>query len=239
MGRSKGPMLPFYDHLTELCNEADQAIRKIAYLKALIGNPIVPEKLDDSLSGLALVVAKRAVLESVILFYTRMWDEKWDDLLSICNIVKLMPSTAKVVARQIDKNNLLDEVSATAQFDRRIHDWRQQFDLLAQDPNRQSLRVFRHEWLAHRIHESQERISLGTGSTIKDLTYNDVIDQATKTVMLIGDLNHAVNRNNNLYSDRLRTDEAQFREFWRILPVLKVAENLSHQPPAPALPPDS
>lgn len=225
MGRSKVPMLHFYDHLTELCSEADQAVRKIVYLKVLIGNPIYLEKIDGSFSGFAPAAAKRAVLESVILFCARMWDNG-SDTLSLYNIEKRIPPTGDIVTKQIDKNSLLDKASAQAQLNQRMQDWRQKFDLLAQESSRQSLRVFRNEWLAHRIHESHERISLGTGSTIKDLTYNEVVDQATQTVILIGELDCAVNRHSNLYPDRLEEGEKYCREFWRIVPVLKDFERL-------------
>ena len=238
MGQAGRVQLSFQEHLTELCNEADQAVRKIAYLNALIGNADVCEKIDGSLSGFAPAAANRAIVESVILFCARMWDNK-PDTLSLPIIKNRIPPTNYIVTQQICKNPQLDKHAAQTQFDSRMQEWHQQFDSFSQDPMRRSLRIFRNEWLGHRIHESHERINLGTGSTVQQLTYDDIVNQATRTVMLVGDLDAAVNRHNNLYPDRLRTSEADCREFWRILPVLKVAENLSNKPPTPKSPQDS
>ena len=58
-----------------------------------------------------------------------------------------------------------------------------------------------------------------------DITYDDLIEFAEKTVYLVGKFASLLNRGTNLYPDRISRNTAIATEFWRLVPVFRDVED--------------
>ena len=88
----------FDEFVTELRDDADAATYNLGYMKAILDEPIVDEKLDGSFSGYAMAIATAAVKRSLALYCARAWD-KSNDAISLPNGYKRIASLADMLQR--------------------------------------------------------------------------------------------------------------------------------------------
>jgi hypothetical protein len=215
----------FEELLKHLREDADQATWDIGYMKAVIDEPMVGQKLGDSFSGYALETANAAVKRSLALYCARAWDHD-ADAISLCNAERLIPSVESL--RQIRLTwypktsydaHLINLANQRDEIITRIR-------LGLQDPKHPALRVFRSERLAHRVTNSRDRQKYVSQSATVDITLSQLVERAEQTVNLVGDLGSVVEGRENSYPDHIEIAHRYSREFWRVLPILRVVEDV-------------
>ena len=214
----------FDEFVTELRDDADAATYNLGYMKAILDEPIVDEKLDGSFSGYAMAIATAAVKRSLALYCARAWD-KSNDAISLPNGYKRIASLADMRQRWegwFTGDYSHDRVAKVeASYDRFLKD----FSSVQADESHISFRVFRSEWLAHRIPYSNDRRKSEKAGPVDNVTMNQLVSCAEQTVLLVGDLGFLCDGMNNPYPERITRVERHCREFWRVLPVLGKVED--------------
>lgn len=197
--------LDLKDFVSELRNDADAASWNLGYMKAMLDNPIVGEKLDRSYSGYAMAIANAAVKRSLALYCSRAWD-------TACDAVSL-PNAEERLSEIADR---ADAVRFMIGFEK---------EQLAESGA--LIGIFRSEWLAHRVVGSRDRLKFEKQKPARDVTFNELVQRAERTVLLVGEFGYLLDRATNPYPERIERAERYCREFWRLLPVLGDAEDPS------------
>lgn len=214
----------FDEFVTELRDDADAATYNLGYMKAILDESIVSEKLDRSFSGHAMAIATAAVKRSLALYCARAWD-KSIDAVSLPNGKKRIASLADMRQRWegwFTGDHARHRVAKVeASYDRFSKD----FSSALADDSHISLRVFRSEWLAHRITYSNDRRKSEKAGPVDNVTMNQLVSCAEQTVLLVGDLGFLCDGMKNPYPERITRVERHCREFWRVLPVLGNVED--------------
>ena len=211
--------------LEGLRDDADGIVKSVGFLEAVLDNPDVPDRLGQSVSGTAGVVAIESVIHSVLLYCARAWGNRRDEE-SIPNAVRLLPSLRDLVERRRPhpvaaiqglQPHLLPTHYIRA---RRAYRRMQGAEVFG------GIRVYRTEVLAHRVTNSNDRIRLEReGRNVDPPSYGDLADEARKAVVLVGDLGYLWDQLVNPYPDRIERACRQAREFWRCMPRLRDVEN--------------
>lgn len=196
----------FNSIISNLRDDANAATWNLGYMKAVLDNPLVPDKLGQSFSGYAMEVATAAVKRSLALYCARAWDED-ADAISLPNATKWLPDPTD------------DKTKA------RRERYLENFAKAAKDESRPSIRVFRTEWLAHRVTNSKDRKKLEKLNPVVDITLNDLVRCAEQTIVLAGEIGFLGDGLANPFPERIERVERYCREFWRVLPVLGDIEN--------------
>lgn len=216
----------FSNLLAHLEVDAHTAAYNVGYLRAVIDEEIVGQKLDCSMSGRALTTATDAITRVTALYCARSWEQN-AKFITVPAATKAMPSDEEVIAYQRtgglqgDQSNLL---AATA---KRRAKALEAIDAAAKMPSHPYLRVMRSEWLAHRIEVSRDREKLESkDGEIRGVMYREIMECAAATVTAVGELHYFLNGICSPWPDRMRRAEEDCREFWRCLPVFRDVENL-------------
>lgn len=96
----------------------------------------------------------------------------------------------------------------------------------SEDVRHPALRIFRSEWLAHRVPSSRDRMKFAQQSAVVDITLAQLMERAVQTVNLVGDLGFVVDGQMNPYPENVERAHRYATEFWKVLPVLRDAEEI-------------
>lgn len=188
-----------------LKHDADVAAWQIGYMRALIGNPDPPAKMHDSFSGFAMEVANVAVKRELALYCARAWDDA-KDAISLPTLTAKLPAPSP--ANRARRDSYLAAYQKAKDEDVGV-----------------GLRVFRTEWLAHRVAHSKDRANFETVKPIENVTYDELVARGSVTVSLVAELRYLWTGREAAYDDHLAGAERHCREFWRVLPVLREVES--------------
>ena len=212
--------------LDELRKDADQATWFIGFLKAVVDNEQVPERLNNSLSGFAGVTARAGVKNSVILYCARAWDEA-KDAVSLRRAVENLPSLEHLEARRREQIGAISRDVPVTPLAGRYEAFMAKYQAVRDKPYHPSIRLLRTEHFAHRLLKSREREKLEDESiVVLDATYDELLELAEETLSLVGQLGYLWDRVVDPYPDQLKRTTKYSREFWRLMPVLKDVEKL-------------
>lgn len=219
--------IAFELHLIELRKDADQASWFLGFIKSVVDNGILDERVEGSFSGYAVVTARAGVKNSLILYCARAWDTR-DDSISLCRAVEKLP-VAEELDRRRQENWRGDQPVPSLSERRRLFmaNYEEARDL----PHHPSIRVLRTEYFAHRVLQSKDRIRLEKQGPIINATYDNLIDLAARTLSLVGELGYLWDQTVNPYPDRVEWTRSQCAKFWHVLPVLKEREDDRGFPP--------
>ncbi len=213
----------FAEMLAELRQDAAEACWSLGYMKAIVDEPLIGEKTDASYSGYAMVIATTAVKRMLSLYCSRAWDQV-SDVSSIPNLIKLLPSFQELTRER--KSWHPDPA-----FDHQVDALSAEHSKLLADVNAvdkkriASLRVFRTEWLAHRVKESKDRMHAEKAGPLEDTTVRNLLDFAEHTVSTVGRLGLVWDGTNSAYLESIDRAERYCREFWRVIPNLGDVED--------------
>lgn len=205
--------------LDNLRADASVATWTIGYIKSIIGNKTVEEKIGSSYSGFAAAIANTSVTDALILYCTRSWDN-CDDTISLPSITKILPSSQEIYDRRLKDFSCSPPNDLYLTVDKRRIDYFNLYNAALSDDINGSLRVIRTERLAHRSLNSRDRQKLEKIRPIKDATYNLLIARAEQTIAIVNQLDRLLNGSSNPYSERIENAEKYCREFWRLMPIL-------------------
>jgi hypothetical protein len=215
--------MTFEELLQHLRQDADQATWEIGYMKALIDEPIVGTKLEGSLSGYALETANAAVKRSLALYCARAWDHD-KDAVSLVNAATMLPSLEDLRASRLtwypDTPYDVHLTSLPGQRDEILL----KIQSASEDARHPALRIFRSEWLAHRVPNSRDRKKYAKQSAVVDITLAQLLERAVQTVNLVGELGFVADGLVNPYPDNVERAHRYSKEFWRVLPIFGDAE---------------
>lgn len=218
--------LEFERFLDELRKDADQATWFIGFLKAIVDNDKLPERVNNSFSGYAFVTARAGVKNTVILYCARAWDQD-KDTISVRRARADLPPLEVLEERRRIRIEALGGVRPVEPLDARYEKFVKNFEKVRDRDYHPSIRMLRTEHFAHRLLKSRERAKLeGDNIVILDATYNDLLELAEDTTSLVGQVGYLWDGLANPYPDRVARATKYSREFLRIVPVLKDAERL-------------
>lgn len=154
--------------------DAHSAARNVGYLRAILDESIVGEKLAGSLSGRALTTASDAVLRITALYCARSWEKK-GDLISIWSAFSAMPSDNEVVEHQRRLRGHTDVARTLMRTGKRRLAALEAVHAAAAMPLHPYLEVMRAEWIAHRIDASRPRKRLEKrGIEVRGVMHKDI-----------------------------------------------------------------
>lgn len=212
--------------LHDLERDAHTAAANIGYIRAILNEEIVSQKLRLSFSGKALTIATDSVIRITALYCARSW-EKNTDFISIEAVVAALPADCDILfQRQLEYPGLVAQ-EVLDQTAKRRQDFMNSLEVARSMPVHPHLRVMRSEWLAHRVEASRDRKKLVEQDIeVRDVMIKEIVECAEATVNLIGDLTCLWSGVSNPWPQRISRAEGDCREFWRILPKLRDVENL-------------
>jgi hypothetical protein len=194
-------------------------------MKALIDEPIVGAKLEGSLSGYALETANAAVKRSLALYCARAWDHD-DDAVSLLNAAKMLPSLEDLRQSRLtwypETTYDVHVTSLPKQRDEILT----KIKIASEDVRHPALRIFRSEWLAHRVPSSRDRKKFVQQSAVVDITLAQLMERAVQTVNLVGEVGFVADGLVNPYPESVENAHRYSTEFWRVLPILRDAEEV-------------
>ena len=212
--------------LDNLRADAGIATWRVGYIKSIINNKIIPEKIGSSYSGYAVAVANLSVEEALILYCTRSWD-RHNDVFSLPSITEALPSEQDIYTRRIGnfKSSPPSDLDITVK--KRYSEYFTAYNAALNSDIDGSLRVIRTEELAHRTLNSHTRQKLEASKPIMDATYNLLVSRAEQTIALVNKLDLLLNGSSNPYSERIKNSTRYCQEFWRLIPNLNIEEKIS------------
>lgn len=222
----------FEQIIKALRRDADAASGYIGYIMAVVDEEVVGRKLGGSVSGKALAIATSAVKQALVLYCARSWEKagrgaKAKPVISIPAAIEHLRDPAGILPDWESRN--LGEPLGNFQesIDRRHPELLAEYDRLAADTTHGPFRILRTENYAHLALESSDRKRLEANGPLPGATWNDLLRLSEETVRLVGQIGYFWDRSNNPYPDRIQDATRHCREFWRVLPVLEVAEDRS------------
>lgn len=217
--------IQFEELLQHLRQDAEQAIWEIGYMKALIDEPIVGTKLEGSLSGYALATANAAVKRSLALYCARAWDHD-RDAVSLLNAARMLPSLEDLRESRLtwypDTSYDIHLTSLPMQRDEILL----KIASASEDARHPALRIFRSEWLAHRVPSSRDREKHVKRSAVVDITLGQLLERAILTVNLVGEIGFVADGLVNPYPENIEMAHRYSKEFWNVLPIFRDAEQI-------------
>ena len=198
----------------QLDKEALYYCRHLGYFKALLDNNDVPRVLDSSNHGRNLVLGNTEIINSVVLFVTRSWD-LGKDARSIPKLAETLPSVEELQDHHTQRNISLDMQPDTSWIEEEHRNFfceRRQLSKLAQ---LKTIKQLRDRVLAHNLDEPNDP---------NRPTYDELIEVAERSILLIGKAGYLVDRVSNPYSQRIQSATASARAFWKMLPELSTLE---------------
>jgi AbiU2 len=209
--------------LSELQKDATDACWAIGYMKAVVDEPVVGEKIGDSFSGYAMEVSMISVKRSLALYCARAWDHG-ADVISIPRLRDLLPSSEHL---RIERESWYRDPAFFNEVEKlELQHAKLLNDLAQVDQSRvSSLRVFRTEKLAHRLTTSNDRKKIERSGPVVDTTIRELVEFAELTVGLLGRLGLVLEGENSPYAELIERSQRYCREFWRVLPKLGEVES--------------
>lgn len=231
---------PLEQMIESLRQDAEAATRYIGYLKAVVDQEVVAQKLAHSFSGHALATATSAVKQALILYCARTW-EKAPTSENLKPVISIPAAIARLQDPELIQFDLQmrfpEDTSLSAEerlerllrLEQRIYHRHAKMiaaygDLVAEAAHG-PLRVLRTENYAHLAINSHDRQGLEKAGLMSGTTWNDLLRVSEATVHLVGELGYFWDRSSNPYQEWIKTAHRQCREFWRILPVLGDVED--------------
>jgi hypothetical protein len=213
--------------LDELGRDADQAAWFVGFLASVVDSTDFSEKLDGSVTGHAVVAARAAVKTAVVLYVARAWDTS-GDAVSIRRARHHLPSLERLDAR---RDASLGRAGIGNSDGRSLETKLKAFEAMYVEaearPYHPTLRLLRTEHFAHRVLErdSRDRTKLAkAGLEVPSATYRDLLELATETLNLVGQVQYLWRQVVNPYPDMVARYTDRCHELWRVLPVLREVE---------------
>jgi len=216
-------LLENYDAMVDaLVADATHAAWDTGYMKALIDNEFVPQKMNEAISGHALHVANIAVKRNLALYCSRAWDAD-KDAISLPRLTAKLPTPADLINLHGGMTHLTLE-SDEHEIGLRVSRLHANIFEREDDNWYRSLQLFRTEWLAHRLLKSSRRAKFEAERPVEDIKLKELVERAEQTLELVGELAYLWSGRHNGFSDNIKTAEMRCRRFWSSIPRLRDIE---------------